>query len=80
MRVLYQQRREERPERDRRQQEVLLLLTPCLLIIFKFCLLHRFVFAIHFTAAVQHNFSAVGLIKDDLILSCKGSKLTSQRS
>ncbi len=41
-------------------------------------LMHRFVSAIHFTAAVQCNFSAVGLIKDYLILSCKGRELTVQ--
>ncbi len=41
---------------------------------------HRFVSAIHFPAAVHHNFSTVGLIKDDLILSCKGRKPTLQRS
>ncbi len=54
----------------------------CVYLLFvKLCLLvHRFVSAIHFTAAVQHNLSAVRLIKDDLTLSCKGRELTLQRS
>ncbi len=39
-------------------------------------LLHCFVSDIHFTAAVQGNFSSVRLIKDDLILSCKRRGLT----
>ncbi len=42
--------------------------------------MHRFVSAIHFTAAVQRTFSAVKLIKDDFTLSCKGRELTLQRS
>ncbi len=40
----------------------------------------HFVSAIHFTAAVQRSFSAVVLIKDDLILSCKGRELMLQRT
>ncbi len=43
-------------------------------------LMHCFLSAIHFTAAVQGNFSIVGLIKDDLILSYKGRELTLQHS
>ncbi len=43
-------------------------------------LVRRFVSSIHFAAAVQRNFSAVALIKDDLILVCKGRELTLQRS
>ncbi len=79
MRVLCQCQREERPERDRRQ--VMLLLTPCLLFICESSsLVHRFVSAVHFPAAAQRDFSAVGLMKDDLILWCEGRELTLPRS
>ncbi len=40
----------------------------------------RFVSVIHFPAAAQRDSSVVRLIKDDLILWCKGRELTLLRS
>ncbi len=74
--------RERRGQRETRDSMKCCCCSLCIYLLFVrlSSLVHRFVSPIHFTAAVQRSVSAVGLISDDLISSCKGRELTLQRS